>query len=333
VALATLATVIASQALISGVFSLTLQAIQLGYSPRVNVVHTSSTERGQVYLGAVNWALMVACIGLVLGFRSSANLAAAYGVAVTATMVITALLFGLFAIERLGWSRPRAFAVVGLFLIVDLGFFGANILKIPDGGWFPLLAGVVVFTVLSTWKTGRALVYGNVNGGGRFTKPVLDALRQDRRPRVPGTAVYMSPRPMEVPPSFLANLRHNHVLHEDVVFLTVVTTNAPRVVRAEQDRLEDLGDGFHRLMLYFGFMDDPDVPSALHRIVSSSVSFDPDHTVFVLGRESVVSTSRPGMARWRERMFVLLHRNAMSAAAYFSLPADRTVEIGIPVEI
>ncbi len=331
--IATLATIIASQALISGVFSLTLQAIQLGYSPRVRIVHTSATERGQVYLGSVNWALMVACIGLVFGFRSSGNLAAAYGVAVTATMVITALLFGVYARSQLGWRRGIVWTVVGGFLIVDSAFFGANLLKIPAGGWFPLAVGLVLFTGLTTWKSGRALVHERTGRGSQSPPAMIRALRRDPPARVPGTAVFMSPNSKEVPTAFLANLRYNHVLHEHVVFLSVVVTNAPRVLQAERARIEDLGDGFHRVLLFYGFMEEPDVPAALGSLVSSSVAFDPDHTTYFLARESVRATPLPGMAIWREHLFAVMHRNAASAATHFRLPPRRSLEIGIPVEL
>jgi KUP system potassium uptake protein len=333
VVLATMATIIASQALISGVFSLTLQAVQLGYSPRVNIEHTSATEKGQVYLPTINWVLMLTCIGLVIGFRSSANLAAAYGVAVTATMVITALLFGLYARDRLGWSNGRIGAVVGGFLVLDLAFFGANILKIPRGGWFPLASGLVVFTLLTTWKTGRALLYERTGRGRQPLARVLASLSRHDAPRVPGTAVFMTPNPGEVPPAFLANLRHNHVLHEDVVFLSVRTEDVPHVLAAERDEAADLGNGFHQVTLHYGFMDEPDIPEALEAMLDDTVSFDPMYTTYFLARESVQVTELPGMQQWRERLFLLLHRNATSAASYFRLPPDRSVEIGVSVEL
>ncbi len=333
VALATLATIIASQALISGVFSITVQAVQLGYSPRVRVRHTSATERGQVYLDSINWALMVACIGLVIGFRTSSNLAAAYGVAVTATMVITAILFGVYARDRLSWSPGRTWVLVGAFLVVDGAFLGANLLKIPAGGWFPLAAGLAVFTLLTTWKKGRSLLYTRTQRGRLSVNSLLESFERHPPTRVPGTAVFMTPNSSEVPPAFLANLRHNHVVHEDVVFLTVATAPVPRVLPAERDRTEHLGNGFHRLMLYYGFMDQPDIPRALGSIVGERISFDPDHTTYFLAREAVRVTAMPGMALWREKLFSWLHRNATSAAAYFGLPEKRTVEIGVPVEI
>jgi KUP system potassium uptake protein len=276
---------------------------------------------------------MVACIALVLGFQTSGNLAAAYGVAVTATMVITTMLFGVFALERLGWNRALVWAVVGGFLVIDSAFFGANLLKIPNGGWFPLAAGIAVYVVLTTWKSGRRLVYERLHRGEQPPQALVASLVAEHTNRVPGTAVYMSPNPTEVPTAFLANLRHNHVLHEHVVFLTVVTTNQPRVLAAERERIEHLDVGFHRVLLFYGFLDQPVVPEALASLIDPAVSFDPDHTTYFLGRESVRATRYPGMALWREHLFAAMHRNAASAATYFRLPPDRTIEIGIPVEI
>ncbi len=334
VILATMATIIASQALISGVFSLTLQAVQLGFAPRVNVAHTSQTEKGQVYLKGVNWLLMVTCIGLILGFRSSSNLAAAYGVAVTATMVITAILFGGYARERLNWSLLKTLLVVGGFFVIDIMFLMANILKIPHGGWFPLVAGVMVFTLLTTWKTGRRLVYERSGRGRQPLDRVIASLAESRTARVPGTAVYLSPNPGEVPPAFLANLRFNTVVHEDVVFLTVQTTDTPLVHRAERDEIEsNINGDFHHVTLRYGFMEQPDIPRDLSTIRHPKVSFDPDHTFYFLAKESLRVTELPGMAKWREQLFRVLHANATSAADYFNLPRSRTVEIGVPVDI
>ncbi|MDH4118205.1 MAG: potassium transporter Kup [Acidimicrobiia bacterium] len=333
VLLATAATVIASQALISGVYSITLQAIQLGYAPRARITHTSATEHGQVYIANVNWVLMLACIALVIGFRTSGNLAAAYGVAVTATMVITTILFAVYARHALGWSWAPLAALITLFGVIDLAFFGANILKIPAGGWFPLVGGLCVFVLLTTWKTGRSLVYDRTMRGRQEIRPLVESLRGSQFPRVEGTAVYMTPNSNEVPPAFLANLRANHVLHDHIVFLSVTTEPVPHVHASEREEVIDLGGGFHRVTLAYGFMDDPDVPSALKALVGVSVSFDPDHTTYFLAREAIKVTTLPGMASWRERLFVFLHRNAASAARYFGLPDRRTIEIGVSVEL
>jgi KUP system potassium uptake protein len=332
VVLATMATVIASQALISGAFSLTLQAVQLGYSPRLDIEHTSAETRGQVYLPAINWTLMLACIGLVVGFRSSSNLAAAYGLAVTGTMVVTTLIFFVVTREVWGWPRGRAMAVGGLFLVVDVAFFFANVLKIPAGGWFPLLAALLVFTLMTTWKTGRRLVYQRLRRGEAPIEAVIRSLTREQRPRVEGTAVYMFPEPGRTPPSFLANLRHNHVLHESVVFLSVQTAEVPRVLPSNRVRVYDHGEGFYQVVVRYGFMDEPDVPATLAGLISE-IDFDPQRTTYFMGRETVRPTDLPGMRRWRERLFALLHRNATSAAGYLRLPPERVIEIGMPVEI
>lgn len=332
VALATMATVIASQALISGAFSLTLQAVQLGYSPRLDIDHTSAEARGQIYVPVVNWALMVVCIGLVIGFGSSSALAAAYGIAVTATMVITSVLFYVVARGRWGWGRIAAGLPVAVFLAADLAFFGSNLLKVAQGGWFPLLVGLVILTLMLTWKTGRRLVYQRLRRGEVPIEAVIRNLVAQPVPRVPGTAVYMFPDAGRAPPAFLANLRTNHVVHEDVVFLSVEVADVPRLPPAVRDRVYRMGEGFHQVVLRFGFMEEPDVPGTLEGLMAD-VSFDREHTTYFLGRESVRSTPGEGMARWRERLFVLLHRNATSAGDYFRLPADRVIEIGVPVEI
>lgn len=333
VVLATAATVIASQALITGAFSLTMQAIRLDYSPRMNVVQTSGTERGQVYLGAVNWALLAACIGLVVGFRSSSGLAGAYGVAVTTTMVVTTLLFGAVARIRFQWPRWVVAVVTVVFLFVDLAFFGANLFKIPSGGWFPLAAGIVVFAALTTWRHGRAIVYRRVRRSEVPVEELVAGLAARPVTRVAGTGVYMFPDPQHVPPSLLANLRHNHVLHESVVLLAVQTIGAPKVPAARRSKVRGLGIGFWQVTLSFGFAETPDVPKALQSMIEKP-GFDPAYTTYFLGRETVRSTvARSEMARWREHLFAFLHRNARSAADYFHLPPARVVEIGTPVEI
>jgi KUP system potassium uptake protein len=331
--LATLATVIASQALISGAYSLTMQAIQLDYTPRMRINHTSEDQMGQIYLPTVNWALMVSCIALVLAFRSSSNLAAAYGVAVTATMFITTVLFYVVARDRWGWSRPKTLAICVPFLVVDLAFLGANLVKIPDGGWFPLVVGALVFGLMTTWRTGRVLVSKRLRQGELPLDTFIESLGEEQVTRVPGTAVFMYSRPGSTPPALLANLLHNRILHSNVVILSVHTKDVPRVPAAEREELIDHGEGFFSVRLHFGFMEDPDVPHALNHVLSSEVSFDPLHTSYFLGKESVRSTPGDGMAAWRERLFAVMHRNATNAAAYFSLPRERTVELGRQVDI
>jgi len=329
VVLATAATVIASQALISGAFSLTMQAVQLGYAPRLRIVHTSSDAQGQIYVPAINWVLMVACIGLVLGFRSSSSLAAAYGIAVTATMVITTVLFAVVARTLWGWSRATVVAVAGVLLVVDLAFLAGNVPKIPAGGWFPIVAGGIVFVLLTTWKTGRDLVRERIQLGRVPLETYLEDLRTDPPTRVPGTAVYLFSMPGMTPPSLLANVRYNRVLHERVVVASVVTDDVPR--RGEEERLREvsLGDGVSLVEVHYGFMEDPD----LHRDLGRLRDIDVAEATFFLGKETVVATQQPGMALWRERLFGVMGRNATSAADYFRLPSDRIFEVGTRVEI
>ncbi|MDH4146499.1 MAG: KUP/HAK/KT family potassium transporter, partial [Acidimicrobiia bacterium] len=265
--LATFATIIASQALISGAFSLTTQAINLGFCPRIRIVHTSEREIGQVYVPAVNWVLLAACVALVLGFRSSSNLAAAYGVAVTMTMAITTILLYLVARQRWGWSLAKAVAICLPLLVVDLGFLGANLFKIPAGGWFPLAVGALVYTLLVTWKTGRSLVREQLRGSATQLSTLVEGFAQKAPARVPGTAVYLSLTPGTVPPALLTNLRNNHILHERVVVLTVVTEPTAYVPDARRDEIVDLGHGVFRMTMRFGFAQEPDVPGALEAVV------------------------------------------------------------------
>ena len=333
VIIATMATVIASQALITGAFSLTMQAVQLGYLPRVSIRHTSAQERGQVYVPAINWLLMVACISLVLTFRSSSSLAAAYGVAVTTTMVTTTLL--LFVVERERWKWPLAGALglTVLFLMNDLAFWGANITKVPAGGWFPLVIGVVGFTLMTTWKRGREILALRLRAG---TVPFADFIEQvyaEDPVRVSGTAVFMSGNPEVAPPALLHNWRHNHVLHERVILLSVHTEEQPRVPRAEKVSIEKLGDGFFQVVLAYGFMEDPNVPRGLRMARHKGLELDMAEVSYFLGRERFFATNRPGMAIWREKLFATMSRNAISATDFFSLPANQVVELGALIEL
>jgi KUP system potassium uptake protein len=331
--LATLATVIASQALISGAYSLTMQAIQLDYVPRMQIKHTSEDQKGQIYLPTINWALMVSCIALVLGFRSSSNLAAAYGVAVTLTMFITTILFYVVARERWGWRKRKALTICAPFLFIDLAFLGANLVKIPDGGWLPLVVGAGVFGLMTTWRTGRVLVGKRLRQGELPLATFIKSLGKQKVIRVPGTAVFMYSRPGSTPPALLANLFHNRMLHTNVVILSVRTMDVPRVTPADREELIDHGQGFFSVRLRFGFMEEPDVPAALGHVLSSKVSFDPLHTSYFLGKESIRPSPGDGMAIWRERLFAIMHRNATGAASFFSLPQERTIELGRQVDI
>ncbi len=332
VVLATMATVIASQALISAAFSLTQQAAQLGYLPRVRVRHTSDTEIGQIYVGSVNWLLMVACVALVLGFRESAELAGAYGLAVSTTMTITTVIFYVVARERFGWPRWRAAALCSLFLVIDLGFLGSTLFKIPDGGWLPLVIAAVVFTVLTTWRTGRILVGERILRGRLPLDHFVEGLAEHPPPRTPGTSAFLFSKTGATPPALLAALRHLDVLHEKVLVVSVSTTKTPRVLPARRATVADLGQGFFRVELRYGFTEEPDVPAALRR-PAMEVGVDLDSITYVLGTEALRVTPRPGMARWREHLYAALSRNATSAADYFGLPYEQTLVLGITVEL
>ncbi len=335
VAIATAATVIASQAVISGSFSLAMQSVQFGYSPRLNIEHTSATEIGQIYIPAVNWALMVACIGLVIGFGSSSNLAAAYGVAVTTTMVITTVLFYVLAREKWGWSAPLAAAVAGAFAVIDLSFWGSNLVKIPDGGWFPLLIAGLVFTLMTTWKTGRQILAARVKAGELPVQHFIESIAPRPPQRVPGTAVFMSGDPEGTPPALLHNLKHNKVLHEQVVFLAVLTEEVPHVARVDRAEVRVHDHGFFSLVLRYGFMEDVDVPRALAALDGrNALELEPMQTTYFLGRETLIARRRvQGMALWREKLFAFMSRNARSATSFFRLPPNRVVELGAQVEL
>ena len=333
VLLATMATVIASQALISAAFSLTRQAAQLGYLPRVHVRHTSASEIGQIYIGSVNWLLMVVCIALVVGFRESANLAGAYGLAVSTTMTITTIIFFLVARERFGWPRPRALAVCGLFLVIDLAFLGSTLFKIPHGGWLPLVIAALVFTALSTWRTGRRLVGERLLRGGLDLERFVESLRAHPPTRTPGAAAYLYSGRGVTPPALIAALRHTHVLPETVLVVAIVTEKVPRVAPARRTEITDLGDGFHQIVLHFGFIESPEIPTALAGRALMHLGIDLSSISYVLGAESLRVTARPGMVRWREHLFAALSRNATSAADYFCLPFDQTLVLGITVEL
>jgi KUP system potassium uptake protein len=332
VALTTLATVIASQAVISGAFSLTRQAVQLGYLPRVGIEHTSSTQIGQIYIPSLNWVLMLACIGLVLGFRSSSSLAAAYGVAVTTDMVFTTILFAVVARSRWKWSLPAVLALAAAFLVVDLGFWGASLLKIPSGGWFPLVIAGLVFTVMTTWSTGRSILAERI---AEHTIPVegFTAYLEEARPvRVPGTAIYMVRNTAALPHAMLQNIRHNRVLHERVILLAMRTESVAYVNEDDRVRVETLAPDLYRVIARHGFAEDADVPSVLARL-DDGLAVDMAKSTFFMGRETLIATERPGMAIWRERLFARLARNAQRATKFFRIPPERVCELGTQIEL
>ena len=331
VALATVATVIASQAVISGAYSVTQQAIQLGYSPRLEVQHTSAAQIGQVYLPSINWTLFAAVVALVLGFGSSTNLAAAYGTAVTGTMLITNILA--FCVTRWlwQWSWWRALLGVLPFVVIDVGFFSANIVKIVDGGWFPLCFGLGVFLLLTTWKRGRKLLYDHLEKDALELLPFIESLGMGGATRVPGTAVFMTPNPHNVPQAMLHSLKHYKVVHERMVMVTVKVLDVPRVPEAQRITVEPLPQNFWRVTVYFGFMDDPDLPQALEWCAEQGLHLDMMDTSFFLGRETLIPSLGSEMMLWREKLFIAMFRNAGSVTNFFKLPANRVVELGSQV--
>lgn len=331
--LATMATVIASQALISGAFSLTVQAVQLDYFPRLGIRHTSSRHIGQVYVPFVNWVLMLGCVGLVIAFRTSSALASAYGIAVTMTMLITTLIFYRVVRDRWGWPPWKATVTLVPFLVVDVAFFAANVPKIPAGGWFPLLVGTVLVIQMTTWRRGRQLVAARIRRGER---PIAEVARQaldDHVARVPGTAVYLFKDAGAAPPALLANLRHNKVLHEMTMFVSVEIDDIPRVAVRRRARYTRIAAGIVQVRLHFGFMDEPNVPAALNGLTIAGYEFEPDDVTYFVGRETIKPTPLPGMHHAREQLFSYMNRSASSAARSFGLPPSQVLEVGTQVEI
>ncbi len=333
VGLATLAAVIASQALISGAFSLTQQAVQLGYLPRVHIVHTSGEQKGQIYIPEVNAALMVGCIGLVLAFRHSSNLAAAYGLAVTMVMTITSIVFFFVLTRTWKWPYVKAIPLVALFLIFDLAYFGANLFKFVDGGWFPLVVALGIFTAMSTWKRGRREVGQRLEASLLPIDLFLEDVRRRKPTRVWGTAVFMSSSVHGTPPVLLHHLKHNQVLHEQVVLLSLVSADVPTVRPKESLSLENLGDGIYRLIATFGFMQTPNVPEVMRRAWALGLTTDPATTSYYLGRETLLTSGRARMPRWRKELFAFISKNARTATAYYGLPPGRVIELGMQIDL
>ncbi len=329
VVLATAATVIASQALISGVFSLTSQAVQLGFAPRTHIVYTSPTARGQIYVPLINWSLMVACVGLVIAFGSSTRLAAAFGLSVTGTMFITTILFAVYARRRWRWSPVVTGLIAGVILLVEGAFLLANAFKIPDGGWFPLLVGLVIVVLFTTWNTGRSLVSARIAVTRTPLSTFMSGVARGHVVRVPGTAVVLYSQRETTPPSLAALVRTTGTLHENVYVVAIVIDETPRVHPSRRIVANDLGHGAHHVTLHYGFMEETRVADDL----DTHLQIHLPSTDYVLGRESVHSSSRPGMARWREMLYALMVRNASDVATSFHLPADRVFEVGTRVEI
>lgn len=333
VALSTVATIIASQAMISGVYSLTQQAIQLGFTPRMHIVHTSERAVGQIYLPSVNWMLMIACIGLVLVFKESSRLAAAYGIAVTATMAITSVLY--FEVTRLNWNWPlwKGLPLLVLFLAFDGTFLGANLLKIVDGGWFTLSLAALIFASMTTWRDGRRLLARHYGDMRVPVEVFLKDLEMYQPMRTPGTAVFMSISPEGVPHTLLHHFKHNETLHERVVLLSILPAPTPQVDPAARVEIADLGQGFHRIVAHYGFMESPSVPDILDLATQMGLPLDIYSTSFFLGRETLLTTGNAPMALWRKKLFAFMSRNSWNATSFFGIPPGRVVELGNQVEL
>ncbi|MBW8769762.1 MAG: potassium transporter Kup [Gemmatimonadetes bacterium] len=330
--LATLATIVASQALISGVFSLAQQAMQLGFIPRMTIVHTSAREHGQIYVPQINTALAVGTLLIVAGFKSSDALGAAYGIAVTGTMAITTLLFAVVTRSRWGWPLWRVIGLAVFFLMFDLAFLGANALKLMQGGWVPLLIAVAVLTLMTTWKRGREALYGIMKSGSLPIDLLLNEIRRRPPPRVAGTAVFLTSDAEGASVVLLHHLKHNKALHEQVVLLSVLPTDVPYVKEADRVEVKPLGEGFFRVLVHTGFMETPNIPELLAMCVDRGIRARPMETSYYLGREMLLPTGSSRMAGWRKRLFIVMSRNAQSAARYFGLPSNRVVELGAQIE-
>ncbi|MFN4095746.1 MAG: potassium transporter Kup [Sphingomonas sp.] len=332
VGIATMAAIIASQAVITGAFSVTQQGIQLGFIPRLRISHTSAATAGQIYIPLINWALMIAIILLVLTFQTSSNLTAAYGIAVTGAMLIDNFLIAVVLFGLWKWKKRYAIPLLSLFFVVDLAYFSANLTKVPDGGWFPLLVGVVIFTLLTTWAKGRRLMVERMREAAMPIKVFIQSAAVSAT-RVKGTAVFMTSTPEGVPHALLHNLKHNKVLHERVILLTVKIADQPYVDDADRVMLDDLGQGFHRMKIFYGFMQEADVPAALQSCSTCGGAFNMMDTSFFLSRQTLLPSESPGMRIWREKLFAWMLRNAESAMEFFRLPTNRVVELGSQVEI
>lgn len=331
--ISTIATVIASQALISGAFSLTQQAIQLGYLPRMNIVHTSSLQRGQIYIPAVNWILMILSVGLVLAYKDSSKLASMYGMAVIGTMITTSLHFFITAWTNLGWGIKRSSLVVGAFLAVDLAYIGANVVKVEHGAWLPIVLAVVVFVVMQTWNEGIHAMLGKIREGALPLATFAEDARTHPGQRVRGTAVFLTANPGTTPGALAHHFKHNQVLHETVVVLSVANENVPLIPADRAIEIRDLGAGFFQVLVRNGYMQHPDIPDVMRQIGLRGVPIDPERCSYYVGRETVIPSSRTGMAHWRKQLFLFLFTNARSITPSFNLPPNRVIEIGAEIEL
>lgn len=333
VVIATMAAIIASQALISGVFSLTRQAVQLGYSPRMNIIHTSSREIGQIYIPFINWVMMIGTLWLVLSFKDSSSLASAYGVAVTATMTVTTILLYFVARHLWDWKRWKALTLFGFFLLIDLAFLGPNLLKIESGGWVPLVVGVVVYLLMSTWRKGRRILAKHMKERSISVEDFLQKITLNPPIRVPGSAIYMSGDTWGVPVPLLHNLKHNKVLHDTIALLTIKTIEVPFISKKERVQIETLGSQFYRIVADYGFMETPKIKHILEACREKGIPFSIQETTFVLGRETILPTGDPNLPVWREKIFAVMSRNAERPTAFFKIPPNQVIEVGIQVEI
>ena len=333
VGIATLATIIASQAVITGAFSLSQQAAQLGFLPRMAVKHTSAREIGQIYVPFVNWALLIGTLYLVLEFRSSSRLAAAYGIAVTTTMFITTILTYVVMRRRWDWSLAQALPITLGFLVIDFSFFGANSVKILDGGWFPLLLAAVIFLLMTTWKRGRKLLAQRLMDRASSQEEFIQEVFHKVKIRVPGTAVFMSATPRGIPAALSQNTEHNHVLHEKLIVLTITTEEVPHVPFRERVTVEEVAPGFFRVLARYGFMESPHVPQLLKSCEQFGLQVDLEQTTFFLGRETLIASNRTEMPKWQEKIFAFMAQNAQRATDYFKIPSDRAIEIGTVVDM
>jgi len=333
VGLSTAATVIASQALISGVFSLTQQAVQLGLCPRIHIVHTSSDVQGQIYIPFVNYSLMVACLAVVVGFKESSALAGAYGIAVTGTMIITSFLYLLVSTHCWAWPPWKALPLAGLFIAFDVAFISGNVFKVGDGGWFPLLVAAIIAVAMTTWRKGRAELARMLMGDRLPLELFLREISNGKVPRVPGTAVFMTLSPEGAPPTLLHHVKHNHILHEKVVLLSIRFEDLPNVPERERIRLDDLGQGFYRVVASYGYMQTPNIPRIMRDLSRYGLVAEPMKTTYYLGRETLLTGGRSKMMRWRKALFTFMSRNAGNPTAYFGIPPNRVVELGTQLEL